>query len=514
MTQVSLNRLIPTSPRVWLSLIAIFVPALVLGYLWWVIPPHADDLWYAKGFVRNLSNGDTTIQAIIGEMNYRFNTDNIRLANIFFLIEYAWIPWQVMACLLSACFTATIYLLIKLSGLTLRDPLAVSTLTLGYLYMMQWIYFPFSHDFALNYIPSGLLVAATALLFTRLSSLSHRQYTGLCFLALLTGFWHEGAAISLLLALAAYMFAGRLYCKRAWMILILLSLGVLVYLLTPGFFARMGTSYVQSRFDSFVFSEMYLITLPLIPIAIIKYIKEYRKYAGRVDKATSIICLCAGATLGGLMLYLAFPGSPRAGLCGSWLALPGWLILFRRPAKTTHTRSLWKLSAIPVLIIIFHCGSLAVETHQMLKIYTPLEDAYLKQKQEYIFCRIPEADLYPSLWREGRPALLFMHGGYVQMRLSLFHTGEMRHAVFIPEQLRKADSIPGTKMKGENPFYLKEGKIYSISSPDNKLNGAHTSWTSPEGEIDFLIIPYNTDNGNTLYYMLPDYPRQVSALYP
>ena len=165
--------------RVSLTVLSVAVPVVGMTVLWCMLPAHSDDLWYDQGVRDFMAAGQSRLQALLSEMQVHAETDNLRFANVAYLL-CSCVPRWVTAVLLGFCMAWGLWGLVKLSGGGIQTPLRASMLSAAYVYVLPWMAFPFSHDFALNYVPSVALCAWTAWLFCRPRTLELRAHVHDC----------------------------------------------------------------------------------------------------------------------------------------------------------------------------------------------------------------------------------------------------------------------------------------------------------------------------------------------
>ncbi|MCM1005176.1 MAG: DUF6056 family protein [Prevotella sp.] len=484
----------------WLLLLA---PAVLLGIMWWIVPANADDLWYDAGLQNALAHTSGKWSAILAEMQVRFQMDNIRLANVTYLIESAWIPRPIMAVILAACFRGCILLMMRLSGSNMRRPLDVAFLSFCLTFTLQWLYFPFSHDFALNYLPTLLLALGICTLFVRLPQLSRTGRFALFSLALLSGFWHEGCALTLLCALPAYMLARRYIGSAAWLACLLLIPGVVLYVLTPGFTARMND--VVRANAAIMLDPPYLLSLSVIPVVLCLFVHDVRKYGYKgIPQQTAIACMGVGASMASVILCMVSGWITRAGLVGVWLTLPAWIIVLNRLIPSIWINRLWPAAFLPLFIIVCNLSLIIFETRDFLKVYNRAIEQYAQSEQTAIFCDTKAPEPHLLLWRYGHPARKFFRRSLEQMRICQYRHGVVRQTIFFPEELREVDIRPGSKVPGDNPLYEKAGFLYIPVADTVPENLDYFQWNTPSGIIEAEADTFRTPaTGRQYLYVMP-----------
>lgn len=417
--------------RALLTVLSAVVPAVGMTVLWWMLPAHADDVWYDQGVRDFMAQGHDRWQAILCEMRVHFMTDNLRLANVTYLLGSGWLPRQVTACLLGACMALGLWGLARLAGCGLRSAGRVAVLASAYVYIMPWMAYPFSHDFALNYVPSVALCAWTAWLFCRPGPVRRGGVAALMALALLTGFWHEGAAVPLIVAFPVYMYvSGR--CERwRWLVWLALMPGVLFYVCSPGFWyrlAQMGTGG-----QGFSFKWAYMLTVALVALTVWLWVVTRGRRAVRPEWLC-VLGLCAAAGAGGFVLAMGVSGCERAVLCGMMLCLSGWarvadMVWRRIGGKALQSAPVW-LAGVAVSVLAWHFAVVVTESRSMLVRYERALCLYVESGASSVCCDLDYGRELPCLWRECRPGRQFLRAGYVQQRLSIWWRGEDRQQIF------------------------------------------------------------------------------------
>lgn len=419
--------------RVFLVFLSVAVPAAGMTVLWCLLPAHADDLWYDQGVRDFMSRGQTRWQAVLSEMHVHAMTDNLRLANVAYLLG-GWLPRVVTACFLGLCMAWGLWRLTRLSGGGVRTPLRASFLSVAYVCLMPWMAYPFSHDFALNYVPSVALCSWTAWMFCRPAptGLRGRVWTGA--LALLTGFWHEGAAVPLIVAFPVYMLVSGNRERWRWLVWLALMPGVLAYVCLPGFWYRL--SQMGTGHEGVSLKWAYLLTVGLAAVALWLSRRARRRDVPRPD--VEVIGLCASGGVGSLALALVVSGCERAMVCGMMLCLAGWVRVAglwrgRFPVMWIHRASVWT-SVMAVCVLAGHFAVVVEESRAMLVKYDAALARYVDSGRPWVSCDLDYGREWPCLWRECRPAHQFLRPGYVQQRLSIWWRGEDRFQIFYDEE--------------------------------------------------------------------------------
>lgn len=424
--------------RVSLTVLSVAVPVVGMTVLWCMLPAHSDDLWYDQGVRDFMAAGQSRLQALLSEMQVHAETDNLRFANVAYLL-CSCVPRWVTAVLLGFCMAWGLWGLVKLSGGGIQTPLRASMLSAAYVYVLPWMAFPFSHDFALNYVPSVALCAWTAWLFCRPRTLTLRARIGAVVLALLTAFWHEEAAVPLIVAFPMYMIVSA--DRARWRILMWLALlpGLIYHVCMPGFWYRL--SIMGTGEGGIHLKSAFLLTLLLGAVAVWACCKSCRK--GKCGYDEGVVCLCASAGIGSLGLALTVSGNERAMVCGMTLCIAGWLrvsgmLLGRSLRSLMRTSSVW-LAAVLVCVLTWHFAVVVAESRAMLVKYDRALERYVESGDLWIYCDLDYGEERPCLWRECRPGRQFLKPGYVQERLSLWWRGEDRFCIFYDEKEKERE---------------------------------------------------------------------------
>lgn len=458
-----------------ISMIALLVPAALLAYIWSVMPPSADDLWYTERVTLRINNGFSTLYSIVREIRWRFWHDNIRLANIVYLFGGTLLPRWVTGVFLGGCVWGGLRLMMLLGCVKMRQPFFVALILLIYSNSLQWLVHVFSHDFALNYVPALTLTGGVIYLFIRDEKLGRGRRILLFVLALLAGLWHEASAGILVAGLLAYMVATRRYSRTRIVTTILAGVGVLVFFCTPGMWWRSSVASYAFSGQPFQINAMVAISLTLIPIAIHMWILDFR-VSRRASPSTALVVLCACALLVAQIPMLIIPGIDRATFCPMILCSAAWCVVLRHFFKwLTGKAGNIVMGVIPVLqwgsvliilLIVGHFGRWAYEAREISRSYPGLLNQYRKANSTAIFCDIDETDIsYPcgiEIWdAKITPNYEFYHPGYTQMLTSRYVKRHDRHLIFIPTPLADVDVNPGTSVSDNPDIKSKDGYLYT-----------------------------------------------------
>ncbi|MCM1005224.1 MAG: DUF6056 family protein [Prevotella sp.] len=492
-----------TDVRFLISLLAILVPAALMTYIWWIIPAHVDDLWYLDRPDHLVAVGMSRFQANLVELKWHFYHDNIRLANIFYLVTAGFVSRPVIACFLGICFAGALLLLVRLGKVSMWRPLAVCTLLLVYTYCLQWLMFPFSFDFALNYVPTLFMMSGTVYMFLKVATLNKRQRISLYALALITGLWHESGSVPLVAALIAYMSVRCKASRRELIVLAMVCLGTAICFCTPGPWARWQIVGAAARQEGNGLKITVMAVLLLVPAAVWIYIRDYRKY-GRPTPDTAYICLCASALVGTLPLHYAVPGYDRAWFCPVLLSISGWLRLVSNLFGEHRLSRYWWLSVPMLAVCIYHYTCLAITATDVTREYKIAIRQYIESDKDMIFIDIPAPRRYQTLWRQ--KCLLdhqFFHTGYVQYLASMYWKKVDRDMIFVPTALADVDVHPGHKVKGNTPAYAKAGLLYMKYNDSTAALLEKRFWGCDIGLLELNPDTFRTLRGKK--YLFLDY---------
>jgi len=444
----------------WISLAALVIPAALLAYVWAIAPVVADDLMYTSKPDHYLAEGRNLWAGILAELQFHAMFDNIRLANVVYLVSAYFVSRPLMACIMAVCFSAGIWVFTRVVSGGLHTPMIVCTILFVYTYILQWL-IVLSHDYLMNYLPTMLLVAIVLYLFLRIDTLGRGKRKLLYILALVLGLWHESGALPLLLALTVYMFVTRRSTKAQIFVCVFLFLGVALCFCAPGPWVRLAGTYNDVNMPKFQMKFSFAVALLSVPIAAWMYLKDRRKY-GRVCQDTALICLCAAGMVGGFILFLVIHISPRTNFCGVMLAACAFILFGHRIFKGRKISRQWWLS-IPILAVtITHCAFVAITATDAVNVFRRIEHEFIASGKDYIFCDLGPVRHFPSLWtcKMADSDHLLMHDLFVQEWILIHHRGKQRGLIFFPRELCDVDIEPGEKIPGGNSIYRKGDVLY------------------------------------------------------
>ena len=137
----------------------IAVVSVGMGIMWIFTPESADDLWYRFEFDGYLRKGFDTLGTFIAQFSYRIQRDNIRLANILFILQLPLRCEWLVGVFLAACWTAMWVYVRKLFDVMCARPISIAASICLAMCLLPWEEYMFSHDFAINYVfPSAFTV--------------------------------------------------------------------------------------------------------------------------------------------------------------------------------------------------------------------------------------------------------------------------------------------------------------------------------------------------------------------
>ena len=216
---------------------------LMFGILWSVGPLIYDDLDYRSGWTKPFCDSpsfDIPWNYLADQLRFRFEKDNLRLANLFFLLV-CWMPKWILGMSTGVVAGFDIFMVTKLA--CSKDSWLSACLAASYAYIFllgQHLFL--SIDFAFNYIWGSAFFLVTWYLFSE--NHIRRPLPLYVIVGLLTGCWHEGFAASIvggfcLAGVYKYNSEGKFLNKRQLALTASVALGVILLICVPGMWHRL-----------------------------------------------------------------------------------------------------------------------------------------------------------------------------------------------------------------------------------------------------------------------------------
>lgn len=301
-------------------MLAVSCIGVLFGILWSVCPMFVDDLDYMSGWTKSFCEApsfDIPWQSLADQLKYRLSYDNLRLANLFFLLLCCLPKWLLG---MSTGFVTAfcIVLINKIAGF--GNTFYGACLSAAYAYfLLLGQHLLLSVDFAFNYIWGSAFFLLSWYLFSDRNKGYSIYVYGI--IGFITGCWHEGIALSLLggfCLVGLYRFSkeGRFFNREQLVIVLSLLVGIILLFCVPGVWNRLSVFNEDAELNSRTLYEILnilahcflplLLPLLLLSVSVLKKIEI-------TNKAIEVILIVSGVWLVniGIGIAIDFSAYPR-----------------------------------------------------------------------------------------------------------------------------------------------------------------------------------------------------------
>ncbi len=461
-----------------------------MAVIWMFAPPVIDDFWYRNEYKELLNDTGNGLQACLQALNSRVTTDNIRLPNLIFVFLQPF-DYRVLTGIFTAlCWAVSFVSAIKIAGCTLRRADVVVAITLLWLLGLPWDEYMMSAAFYLNYVVPCAFMFCTIWMF-----LSGKHSTTLAVIfAALTSWAHEAAGLTLIAALVGRMiFDHRIITRRRVFIMAAAIVVFCFHLIAPAYKVHSAEYAMGSRNITvdvfFAYPSVWLficVTFVLIAAKKFGYCKSI---------SSGLLAMFSAAGMVSIFLHCLFQSFDRCAWFGLAMVYTGYAYLLTKVKVPVMIQRLTGI--VTFALLCWHFTAVGIEVFKVRRLFFPALEAYEKNDCRPVFVDVlAEKDiLEASLGRGSR--LPFQPGVSASNISGYFDHGQLRSMVFIPRQLNDVSVNPGTKVPGENEYYIKDGYLYRPSRyADADVFRIETAEVS-RGNLtrrERLIIGYFTDS--------------------
>lgn len=233
---------------------------------------------------------------------YRFSVDNGRLPNLFGA-PLVILPKWLLAPVFGILTGLSIYLGARLADLWGKSFIGFATWVTGFSFLPAWYEGMYTTMYALNYLPSTVLIFACGLLILRQKRIG---LTAVLLIGILSTMWHEMVGVVTAGGMLGILICFRQYRNRYSMLwLAALLLGMIYYFLTPATWERMGASNITHQFFNLRKGMLSSMSFYLFAAAVTVLLALRRT---RIKVYTPVMAYCFGAALAGFVIFRYFLG--------------------------------------------------------------------------------------------------------------------------------------------------------------------------------------------------------------
>lgn len=354
----------------------------LLGVIYYYTPYVIDDEHFRNflsGYFTN-PNFQTFMESWKESFIYRFYFDNGRIFNLI-ATPIMILPKWLLACALSACSIANIYLVAKISNVWKESFSLFCTIIFLYIFTLPWADHMFTTMFSLNYIAAS--VPALLILYIFL----HNKHIGAIpalALGFLSAWCHEGIAGPLALGMIATMICYKSYRTRtALFILAGMAIGVSYLLfLVPG--TRVRTSNATFSFGFFNFYHFIHHALPLFLLFATTlcafFIKGWRRKI-HLHAIPAIYGICIGAVI----VWLLWMTGARLTWFLDLTSVLGIAILFRPVAPKIPKAANLTIAIASLTIVTVHLAACIPYARAYMQDYENIRRLYAESTTGEVF---------------------------------------------------------------------------------------------------------------------------------
>ncbi len=500
----------------------------MLGFYWWTIllftiahvliyvimPYSCDDYWYMIPFADYCKGLDTDfpVDGLISCWGLHYYTDNARLAN--FVYTFALLLPKVIPSIISGLFAGVmLWMSAKLCSVDWRNPFLLIVLAFMLSFMLPWNECMFTICFAFNYIWASALALFLAYIFLIKKSQPHVVLSFV--LGLLMGAWHEGFSAPLLVGFIAFLALRRQLISMSRVAMIIgLVIGLIWLASVPGTVVRLSVG--KTPIDlGLTMNNLLLYHHPLLILLITVFIVALRKSMRGLlaDPLFIVFVIIALSGAAFNLLWFATMGARTAWL-GYLFEIISTIYLWRNIAMKCGWQRRGFVFIVTTAISVFLLAHYSVVTYYAIKIKAETENVlalYQKSPDGVVFADITYGyKASPIAWK--KPYFETLTHRWRLYWIEKYYSGSAKRLRVIPTCLRDADKLPQVKIKGDNPFFIHNGYLYSPVDTTQSRPALYN-------EIDFgaakkvfecSYFRFKTQSGKEYYFT---YPQRITTYY-
>lgn len=488
----------------------ICVLLLIACYLLYAYAHYVnDDYYYLYPFYEYKSNGgDLILGDVLNWLKDQINL-NLRLSNQISILILL-LPHFVCDILSVLMTVLLVFGMMRLLKIKRLNSLSMMLLISLVVYVLPWYDQMFCVNFRINYVwSSAIVILFLERFLSNNNSWTSRQKISFICLALIASVFHEGATTPLLIGIIVqYLVSKQIMSRVQKVSLLILLIGILVLLFTPGFTTRIEDSLQWRSVKSYV---MYMCSYNIISTIFILFVVwgmikgYYRKMI--VNKVPLYLI----SSFVGCGIFMISPVI-RASWFPSLYSIIGLIIMLRDvfEIKLHYNRKFVYFFGYGVLLI--HLIMCCYYSKIIYTEWSTIASNYEKRAQSNFFTPITlEKDI--PLITLGK-AYGFRHqcwGNNIMSQTAAYYRVD-RDILAVPEILRKIDKKKLRKVVGNNPFYWYG---HYILMPKGILDYEHRYMVKIRPLTMFNIeisirakvmyIEFTTDLGESYYLVATNY---------
>lgn len=451
-----------------ISLETVVTPGLILFLgvafsLWFMwTPPMDDDLHYLLYFRDYLLHGgDYPIGNVWEMIRSEWHINNIRWVNMITAVTLVLIPRWVMAIILGACLSLSLWWSITLAGAKRKLASSIAVVTL-IVCALPWHANVAIMDYAHNYIfASAIFTGFFILWFKDAPVRDFWHAVGLITVGVFAGESHEGFSLPVLCAIIVFALFNRMAITRRRLLLTAaLAIGVAILLTAEGKASRSGIvlnrPLTQWIYTLIFYSPLTTVMLGIFFTCWIKTGKNFVKQFAKSPAFLFLLVSLASFFMSGLLFI-----NCRASWAGELAAAINIPLLcdtyLRRAQSPSVKRAKYGLATVATIFLIIHMLTVDIYARRCYNDYRHIISSYLRDPDNTIYYDYTTSSDVPLI-ALGKVASSYPWIGDYPLGLfrDFYHPGSKTPMV-VPSQLKgfsidKADKIPG-----DNPMYLYKG---------------------------------------------------------
>lgn len=453
-------------------ILLIIAMGVTFSLLFYFTPALSDDLVYLLPYKNSEGDIGFSLMPFLKQFIQQWHENNIRLANILFVIVATTLPRWII-CVLSGVLVAFFSALaINLSNVKMSRILPAVLIVSTIVLILPWWDSIAVMDYTFNYVWSS----AVGLLFVYVffKNDTKRKFLIISmFLSFVVGGFHEGLSIPLICGLLLYVvFNFRQISKKQWLMLLSLGIGLMLLMTAEGKTARSMPTFDRTL-GTWIFTLVYHNSMLIVLgfVVIIAWCKNGVKFIAEILHKPTLVYIIVSivvyfisvsvfltarvawfGTLFGVIAifniwndYIAinkFGVSLKAGLCSIFIAL----------------------------LLIGHMTIADVYAYKVSKQTEYIVTEYVKAPESIIYCDFLDEHTVPILAIGKVKASNWTYNWEIKC-FSNYYGNEKNPIKVIPASIRDFDERKAKKIKGKNPFYLYNNHVLAsvASLKDNDV---------------------------------------------
>lgn len=476
--------------------------AFSLWFMW--TPPMDDDLHYSLYFRDYiLHGGEYPIENIWDMIRTEWHSNNIRWVNMITAITLILVPRWVMAFILGACSSLTLWWAISLAGIKHK---LVSTITLIFLIVcaLPWHANIAIMDYAHNYVFTSAIFTLFFLLWFKASTKrSFWSAAGLILLGLFAGESHEGFSLPVMCAIIVFAIFNRgRITRRQVLLTTALAVGIVILLSAQGKTSRceivLNRPVTQWIYTIVFYSPL---TALMIGLFIICWIKNRKNFITRFTQSPAFLFMLVSLATFFMSGFLFM--NCRASWAGELMAIINIPLLsntyLKRTQSPTFLRVKSSLTIAATTFIIIHMTVVDIYARRCYNDYRHIISSYLRDPDHTIYYDYTSSADVPII-ALGKIVSSYTWIGDYPLKLfrDFYHPGRKRPMV-IPSILKEFSIDKAEKIPGDNPMYLFGGHF--IAPRDTVSCGTRYIFYFNDAirrSSGVVTIPFVTQQGDSL----------------